>query len=29
MPGKAVPVAADGSITIDGTFQAYYYEVKR
>ena len=29
MPGKSVPVAADGSFTIDGTYRAYYYEVKR
>ena len=29
MSGKAVPVAADGSFMIDGTFCAYYYEVKR
>ena len=29
MPGKSVPIAADGSITIDGTYRAYYYEVKR
>ena len=27
--GKAVPVAADGSVTIDGTCRSYYYEVKR
>jgi hypothetical protein len=27
--GKAVPVAADGSVTIDGTYRSYYYEVKR
>lgn len=26
---QAVPVAADGSFTIDGTYRAYYYEVKR
>ncbi|MDB6149077.1 MAG: hypothetical protein JWQ44_525, partial [Chthoniobacter sp.] len=26
---KAVPVSADGSFTIDGTYRAYYYEVKR
>ena len=29
MAGKSVPVAADGSITIDGSYRAYYYEVKR
>lgn len=29
MPGQSVPVAADGSITIDGRYRAYYYEVKR
>jgi len=29
IPGKSVPVAADGSITIDGTYRAYYYELKR
>ena len=29
MAGKSVPVAADGSVTIDGTYRAYYYEVKR
>ncbi|HZJ15958.1 MAG TPA: hypothetical protein VFD27_12975 [Chthoniobacteraceae bacterium] len=27
--GKSVPISADGSIAIDGTYQAYYYEVKR
>jgi hypothetical protein len=27
--GKEVPVGKDGSITIDGTYQAYYYEVTR
>ncbi len=27
--GKSVPVAADGSVTIDGTYRAYYYEIKR
>ena len=27
--GKTVPIASDGSMTIDGTFRAYYYEVKR
>jgi hypothetical protein len=27
--GSSVPIAADGSITIDGTYRAYYYEVKR
>lgn len=27
--GKAVPIAADGTVTIDGTYRAYYYEVKR
>ncbi len=27
--GKTVPIAADGSITINGTFRAYYYEVNR
>ena len=26
---KQVPVAADGSFTIEGTWRAYYYEVKR
>jgi len=26
---KSVPIAADGSFTIDGTYRAYYYEVKR
>ncbi len=29
MPGKSVPVSADGSISIDGRYRAYYYEVKR
>ena len=29
MSGKTVPIAADGSFTIDGTYRAYYYEVKR
>ena len=29
LTGKSVPVAADGSFTIDGTYRAYYYEVKR
>ena len=29
MSGKSVPIAADGSFSIDGTFRAYYYEVKR
>ncbi len=29
MSGKSVPVAADGSFAIDGTYRAYYYEVKR
>jgi hypothetical protein len=29
MPGKSVPIAADGSMTIDGTHRAYYYGVKR
>jgi hypothetical protein len=27
--GRNVPIAADGSITIDGTYRTYYYEVKR
>ena len=27
--GKAVPVSADGSVTIDGTWRSFYYEVKR
>ncbi|MEO7318962.1 MAG: hypothetical protein ABIZ56_08245 [Chthoniobacteraceae bacterium] len=27
--GKSVPIAADGSFSIDGTYRAYYYEVKR
>jgi hypothetical protein len=27
--GNPVPVAADGSVTIDGTYRSYYYEVKR
>jgi hypothetical protein len=27
--GVSVPTAADGSFTIDGRYQAYYYEVKR
>jgi hypothetical protein len=27
--GKNVPVAADGAVTIDGTYRAYYYEVRR
>ncbi len=27
--GKTVPVAADGSFAIDGTYQAYYYDVIR
>ena len=26
---KQLPIAADGSFTIDGTWRAYYYEVKR
>ena len=29
MTGKSVPIAADGSFTIDGTYRAYYYEVTR
>jgi hypothetical protein len=29
MAGKSVPVNADGSFQIDGTYRAYYYEVKR
>ena len=29
IPGKNVPISADGSFSIDGTFRAYYYEVKR
>ena len=29
IPGKSVPVATDGSITIDGTHRAYYYSVER
>ena len=29
MPGKSAPIAADGSVVIDGAFRAYYYEVKR
>ena len=29
MAGKSVPVAVDGSFAIDGTWRAYYYEVKR
>ena len=29
MAGKSVPIVADGSFTIDGTYRAYYYEVKR
>ena len=29
IPGKSVPVSADGSITIDGTHRAYYYSVER
>ena len=29
MSGKSVPIADDGSFTIDGTYRAYYYEVKR
>ena len=29
IPGKSVPVAADGSIAIDGTYRAYYYEIGR
>ncbi len=29
MDGKDVPVAADGTFTIDGTYRAYYYEVER
>ena len=29
MTGKTVPIAPDGSFTIDGTYRAYYYEVKR
>ena len=29
MAGKSVPIAPDGRFTIDGTFRAYYYEVKR
>jgi hypothetical protein len=27
--GKSVPVAADGSFILDGTWRAYYYELKR
>lgn len=27
--GSSVPIAADGSFTIDGTYRAYYYTVKR
>src|SRR4030095_7277871 len=27
--GKGVPISGDGSISIDGTYRAYYYEVKR
>ena len=27
--GKSVPVAADGSFVIDGTYRAYYYELRR
>lgn len=27
--GKTVPVGTDGSISIDGTYRAYYYEVTR
>ena len=29
LPGKTVPVAPDGSIAIDGTYRAYYYEIIR
>ena len=29
MPGKTLPIAADGSFTIDGTWRAYYYYVTR
>ena len=29
MAGKSVPPSNDGSFTIDGTYRAYYYEVKR
>ena len=29
IPGGAVPVAADGSITIDGRYRAYYYYIQR
>ncbi len=29
MSGKSVPISSDGSFTIDGTYRAYYYEVKR
>ncbi|MES2571467.1 MAG: hypothetical protein V4710_15610 [Verrucomicrobiota bacterium] len=27
--GRSVPVAADGSVVLDGTYRAYYYEVRR
>lgn len=29
MAGKSVPIGADGTFAIDGTWRAYYYEVKR
>jgi hypothetical protein len=29
LAGKTLAIAADGSVTIDGTQRAYYYEVKR
>ena len=29
MAGKSVPINKDGSFTLDGTYRAYYYEVKR